>query len=416
MAPAASTPTAGAATKSAAAVAALKRISHGDLAWGSVATDNMLVAKWTKAAGWGASEVVSVADGLRLSPATSALHYGTSIFEGMKLYAARPAAGLSDSGMGALAAESGRRAALFRPHFHAARLNASAARMALPTVDEDLLLDDIARLVRHERDAGWLPAARGTSLYIRPLLFASEASLGVRRSNEATLVVTCHPVGSYFSGSGSPKSLRLLVDPAGRVRAWPGGVGFAKTGGGYAASIAPADEAKNSGYDTVLWTGGEERIVGECGQMNFFWIRCDKSTGRRVLCTPELDGTILAGANRDSILKIAIPLGIAHEVQETRTPLMDLTRAIDSGEVVEMFGSGTAAIVVPVKSITADGVEHAAKEAEEAGDASAKIRSAMMNIHHQEDGHLGEGWMFDIDEPRIEDAGVLQAETADAAA
>jgi branched-chain amino acid aminotransferase len=312
--------------------------------------------------------------------------------QGMKVYSAAAPGGETDG-----AAPPGSRAALFRPDFHARRLNASAARLALPAVDEATLVADISRLAAAERDAGWLPAAPGAALYIRPLLMAAEPSIGVRRSDEALLVVSCHPVGSYFGGgAGPPASLRLRVDPDGRARAWPGGVGACKTGGSYGASIAPAEDAAAAGFDQVLWTGGDaDRTVGECGQMNVFWVERSAGDGApRTLVTPELDGTILAGATRDTVLKIAVAAGVAERVAERRVPLAELTAGMAAGSVVEMFGTGTGAIIVPVRSVSVDGREFVAKEREERGDASATLRRALLDIYHQREPSP---WMLDID-------------------
>lgn len=366
-----------------AAAATLKRLAAGDVPWGSETTETMLVSSWTRGGGWKAPAFRPVASGLNLSPAASVLHYGCSVFEGMKVFAAPS----SPSGG---AVPPGGAAALFRPDYHAARLNASAARVALPAVDAAQLVEDVKDLVRRERDAGWLPAGRGAALYVRPVLFASEGVIGVRRSDEATLVVTCHPVAAYFGG-GEVKSLRLCVDPKGRVRAWPGGCGEAKSAGNYAGSIGPAEEAAEQGFDQVLWTGGgEERLVGEVGQMNFFWV--EKGDGRKVLVTPELDGTILPGATRASILEMAEDCGF--KAEERRVPLAEFVRGVKEGRIMEMFGTGTGAIVVPVKSVYVDGEDLVVKEKEEAGDASVVLRETLLAIYHQENASA---WMEPVD-------------------
>jgi branched-chain amino acid aminotransferase len=291
-----------------------------------------------------------------------------SVFEGMKAFAD---------------AESPHVVRLFRPHFHAQRLNASAERMALPTFDEEELIRGVFRLVLKEQALGWIPTGRGAALYIRPLIFASEGVIGVRRSNEAMLVVTCHPVGSYFR-SGVAKPLRLFADTE-HVRAFRGGVGFAKTAGNYACSMQPAEEATRKGYDQILWTDGTpEHMVGECGQMNFFWVERGAATSRLVLVTPALDGTILPGATRDSVLVLAPQLGLVHDVEERHVPLRTLTSAIQGGTVVEMFCTGTGASVVPVRSIAVAGEEFVVRDSGAVGDMSSKLREALHDIQHSE--------------------------------
>lgn len=364
---------------------ALRDIRDGNLPWGSVHSDYMLIAKWSHTSGWTKPQVKPFQD-IPMSPATSALHYGCSVFEGFKAYSVdkdmQTVCIKSDSTAeydGKL--KSASEVKLFRPLYHVRRLNSSARRLALPEYDEDDLMSGIKKLVRAERNSGWVPRGRGSALYIRPLLFASESSIGVRRSNEATLVVTCYPVGNYFGGNIS-KSVRLLVDPN-HVRAWKGGVGFCKTGGSYACSIVPTENAKNASYDQILWTDGTpDHYVGECGQMNLFWVEWDHTTDRRILVTPELEGTILPGGTRDSILKLAVSLGVVEQVAERRVPVAELTAAISRGIVVEMFGSGTGAIIVPVECVAIDQKDYVVKTKEEPRDVSAKLREALLDIYH----------------------------------
>jgi branched-chain amino acid aminotransferase len=354
----------------------MRRIADGDLPWGSEHSDHMLVARWTKANGWGALQIENFHP-LQLSPATSVLHYGMSVFEGLKAY---------------VDANTQDVVRLFRPWFHAQRLNTSAERLALPTFDQQELVDGIAKLVRMERDCGWVPAGRGAALYIRPLLFASEDGIGVRRSNEAMLVVTCHPVGSYFR-SGMAKPIRLYADCK-HVRAFHGGIGFAKTAANYAASMQPAEMASQQGFDQILWTDGtSDHMVGECGQMNFFWVEKPISSREDyVLVTPALDGTILPGATRDSVLTLAIQLGVVHRVEEKRVPLAVFMEDVRKGIVVEMFCTGTGATIVPVESVSMSEensvvVLSTAKPIH----AGSRIRDALLDIYHSE-----HSWMCDI--------------------
>jgi branched-chain amino acid aminotransferase len=352
----------------------MRRIAEGDLPWGSAHSDHMLVATWTQAGGWGPGEIIRFQP-LQLSPCTSVLHYGMSVFEGMKAF---------------VDAEAMHVVRLFRPWFHARRLNLSAARLALPTYDEQELVTGVAKLVQMEQALGWIPVGRGASLYVRPVLFASEDGIGVRKSNEAMLVVTCHPVGSYFRG-GIAKPIRLLADCK-HVRAFRGGVGFAKTAGNYAASMQPAEEAMQRGFDQILWTDGTaDHMIGECGQMNFFWVERRPLTDEHILVTPALDGTILPGATRDCVLALAVQLNIVQRVEEKTVPLSMLMDGIRTGTVIEMFGTGTGATLVPVQSITVNGEECAIIATEIALDAGGRLRDALLNVYHTE-----HDWTCDI--------------------
>jgi branched-chain amino acid aminotransferase len=190
--------------------------------------------------------------------------------------------------------------------------------------------------------------------------------------------------------------VRLVVDPV-RMRASPGGVGDCKTGGSYAAAIVPTEAAIEAGFDQVLWCDGSpERAVGECGQMNVVWV--ERIGDVTTLVTPILDGTILAGATRDSVLALArdSKRGFVDAVEERRVPLAELTSKMARGEVIEMFGTGTGAIIVPVKSVTVGDIEFVAKDSEVGSDTSARIREALLDIYHG-DAPDTEGWMIDID-------------------
>lgn len=286
------------------------------LGFGRYFTDHLFRADWTPAAGWQAAGVLPYAD-LALDPAASALHYGQSVFEGMKAF--RRPGGL----------------ALFRPRAHAERLVVSARRLAMPPVDPELLLAGVRALLA--ADAGWMPSAPGTSLYVRPVLYASEPFLGVRAAKAYTLLVFVSPVGGYF---GDERPLRIWVERA-RARAAPGGIGAAKASANYVASLLPAEEAKARGFDQVLWLdAAEHRWLEEIGTMNVFARIGDG------LVTPPLGGTILAGVTRDSVLTLARARGVRAE--ERPVSLDELSAAHRAGTLRELFGTGTAAVVSPI--------------------------------------------------------------------
>jgi branched-chain amino acid aminotransferase len=278
----------------------------------------MLLADWDEGKGWHDARVVPYGP-LPLDPAASVLHYGQAAFEGMKAFR-----------------RDGGRMVLFRPRAHAARLARSAVRLCLPEVPEPLLLEGVKALLRE--DASWMPAAPGTSLYVRPFLFATEAFLGVRPSKRCLFAVIVSPVGGYFSGP--PRPLRIWVEQE-RARASPGGIGAAKAAANYVASLQAAEDAKARGFDQVLWLdGAEHRHVEEIGTMNFF----AKIAGRVV--TPALEGTILPGVTRDCVLALCRDLGVP--VEERRVALAELAAARQAGTLEEVFGTGTASLVAPI--------------------------------------------------------------------
>jgi branched-chain amino acid aminotransferase len=290
-----------------------------DLAFGRHFTDHLLRAEWDQGRGWHDLRIEPYGP-LHLDPGTSALHYGQAIFEGLKAYPA-PGGGLR----------------LFRPRAHALRFASSARRLCMPPPDPAWLVEGLKALLRV--DAGWMPAAPGTSLYVRPLLFATEPYLGVRASSSYALLVMCCPVGAYFSGP--PRPLRIRVEQQ-LSRAAPGGIGAAKGAANYVASLSAAEAARAAGYDQVLWLdAAQHRAVEEIGTMNFF-----ARLGGKVV-TPSLEtGTILPGITRDTVLALLREWGVP--VEERRVEWDELVRAHGRGELLEAFGTGTASVVLPI--------------------------------------------------------------------
>ncbi len=303
------------------------RPREDDLGFGRHFTDHLFKMDFDEGRGWHSPRVESYGP-LVLDPAASALHYGQAAFEGLKAFS-RPGGAI----------------ALFRPQAHLARLSASARRLAMPPPPENVALEGIRALVRE--DASWMPRTSGTSLYLRPLLFATEPFLGVRPSRSYALVVMISPVGGYFSGP--PRPLRIWVEPE-RARAARGGIGAAKASANYVASLLAAEEAKAHGFDQVLWLdAAEHRFVEEIGTMNVF----AKIGGR--LVTPALEGTILPGVTRDCAIVLSRELGVA--VEERRLALDEIVSAHRAGTLEELFGTGTASLAAPIGELaSASGV------------------------------------------------------------
>jgi branched-chain amino acid aminotransferase len=248
-----------------------------------------------------------------LAPSISGLHYGISVFEGMKAHQAADGQPL-----------------LFRPRENARRFQRSAERLAMSPVPEALFLDGLRELVRLDR--AWIPPADLGALYIRPILFSVEPSIRVKPADRCQFIIFTFPFGAYFS---SP--VDLLVSER-YVRAFPGGTGDTKPAGNYAASLLADQEARNAGFTSVMWLDGiEHRYVEECGVMNIFFV-----LGSEVV-TPPLGGTILPGITRDSVITLLRDMG--HQVKEERIAIDDLFRYHDKGDLLECFGTGTAATV-----------------------------------------------------------------------
>lgn len=289
-----------------------------DPGFGKVFSDHMVSIDYAEGKGWH-NAAVGPRVPISLDPAAAVLHYAQEIFEGMKAYR-REDGSLS----------------LFRPDANAARFNASAMRMAMPPLPEELFVAAIREQVRIDRD--WFPAVEGGSLYLRPFMFATEAFLGVRPALEYKFLVIASPAGNYFK-SGSPAVSIWISDYS---RAAPGGTGAAKTGGNYAASLVPTAEAFSRGHDQVLFLDAVERKwVEELGGMNLFFVFDDGS-----MITPPLTGTILPGITRDSLLQLAREEGLS--VREEAYSIDQWRADAASGKLVETMACGTAAVVTAV--------------------------------------------------------------------
>lgn len=291
------------------------------LGFGRIYTDHMFIMNYSVEKGWHDPRVEPFHN-FELSPAAMVLHYSQTIFEGLKMYRT-PDGGFQ----------------LFRPRDNFRRMNESAARMAIPAFDEQVALAGLLKLL--EADKAWTPSAPGTSLYIRPTIIATDPYVGVRSSHTYAFFIILSPVGAYYAGGLEP--VGIYVEDT-FVRAVRGGVGFAKTGGNYAASLKASDVAKEKGYAQVLWLDGvEQKYVEEVGAMNMMFVLDGK------VVTPALNGSILAGITRDSILTLARDEGLA--VEERQISIDEVLDAAKSGRMTEAFGTGTAAVVSPVGAL-----------------------------------------------------------------
>lgn len=301
----------------------LPELDFGSLGFGTVYSDHMLSAEYVGGR-WGEPALVPFGP-IPLSPATAALHYGQSVFEGLKAH--------RDGGGAVL---------LFRPGENARRFRRSAERMAMPPVPEAVFVEGLRELVR--LDAGWVPPAGAGALYIRPLLFATDPSIRVRPSERYRFLVFTFPFGGYF-----PPAIDALVSMV-HARAFPGGTGDVKPAGNYGAGLAVEAAARAEGCDTVLWLDAlEHRNVEECGVMNLFVVLGD------VVVTPPLGGTILGGVTRDSVLTLLRDAG--HRVEERPLAIDEVVAAHREGRLRECFGTGTAATLAHIRRLRYDGAD-----------------------------------------------------------
>ena len=291
------------------------------LVFGKSMTDHMFIVDYDAGQGWHDPRIVPYAP-LQIDPAAKVLHYAQEIFEGLKAYR-------TDDGS----------IQLFRPMDNIRRMNDSAERISLPQIPEDLALAGITELVKLERD--WVPHEKDTSLYIRPFVIATDPFLGVRPSDTYLFIIILSPSGAYYESGLDPVKIWIEDD---YVRAVRGGIGEAKTGGNYVASLAAQVKAHDEGYSQVLWLDGVERkYIEEVGAMNIFF----KINGKVV--TPMLNGSILPGVTRATCIDLCKHWGM--DVEERRISVDELVEAAKSGALEECWGSGTAAVISPVGAL-----------------------------------------------------------------
>ncbi len=334
------------------------------LGFGQYFTDHMFVANYETGKGWYEAKTVDYAS-FAIDPAASVLHYSMEIFEGLKAY--RSADG---------------RILLFRPEQNARRMNRSATRLCMAEIPEELFLRGVKEVVLQDKD--WIPGDEGTSLYIRPTMIANENFLGIKVSNRFMFYVILSPVGPYYKEGFNP--IPIYVEDK-LVRASVGGVGDIKTGGNYAASLFADNRAKKLGFTQVLWLDSKEhRFVEEVGSMNIFFVFGNK------LVTPALNGSILPGITRDSVLKLAPDLG--YEVEERAISIDEVLEGIKSGKVTECFGSGTAAVISPVGLLHYKGVDYVLNNGR-TGEVTNHIYRSLVDIQY---GRAADpyGWVQEI--------------------
>ncbi|MEX0141768.1 Branched-chain-amino-acid aminotransferase [compost metagenome] len=336
-------------------------------AFGRIFTDHMVVIPYRDGK-WQQGELKAYGP-LMLDPSASSLHYGQAIFEGYKAFA-QPDGSIKT----------------FRPEQNAERFNRSAARLAMPAIPVELFLEAGDALIAQDRN--WVPKNTGESLYMRPLMIATDPYLGVRPSEEYLFVLFASPAGAYFPKGVKPVTVWISED---FVRAAPGGTGEAKCAGNYAASLMAQSQAQEKGCDQVVWLDAVHReFIEEMGGMNLFFVYKD---GEKItVVTPELTGTLLPGITRRSLLEMAKDLGYATE--ERKLSVQQWRDDIASGRMTEVFACGTAAVITPVGVAKANGFEMTINNNEN-GAVTLALREALLGLQHgtAADTH---GWMHKV--------------------
>lgn len=339
----------------------ISQVDFQDIQFGKIYSDHMFIAdydgkQWSKLR-------IEPFENFSVSPAMSVLHYGQSIFEGLKAYK-------NESG----------EALIFRPDRNAARFNKSAVRICMPEIPEEIFLGGMHEVIKLDKD--WIPDRVGTSLYIRPFMIATDEYIGVRPSQTYRFIIFTGPVGAYYS-----KPVRVKVEKE-FVRAAEGGTGFAKTAGNYAGSLYPAQLAAQEGYDQLIWTDAKNHeYIEEAGTMNIMLVIDD------TLITPPTSGSILDGITRDSILTLAKDWGMKVEVR--KVSVKEIVQAIEQNRLQEAFGAGTAATVAHIQAIANDGINYELPAIEDRK-FSNKVLKALDDIKYgrTEDTH---NWVMKID-------------------
>ncbi|MBO7214230.1 MAG: branched-chain amino acid aminotransferase [Clostridia bacterium] len=307
-----------------------KKVKPADntLGFGKYFSDHMAMITWSQEKGWHNARIVPF-ENISIHPASTVLHYGAEIFEGLKAYRR------ADGGV-----------QMFRPMENVKRLNRSAERLCLPTIPEDVAFELLTKFVEVEQE--WTPSSAGTSLYLRPFMFGNDETLGVHSVHNAEFVIIASPVGSYYKEGINPVKIMIENED---VRAVRGGTGYAKCGGNYAASTRAGKRAEDKGYSQVLWLDGVERkYIEEVGAMNVMF----KINGKIV--TPMLSGSILPGITRMSCIEVLKSKGFT--VEERLLSIDELLDAMKTGALEEAFGCGTAAVISPIGELMYDGVKY----------------------------------------------------------
>lgn len=330
-----------------------KKPSPEDLGFGVHFTDHMFLMKWDRENGWHDSKICPYHD-FKMDPAAMVFHYGQAIFEGLKAYR-----GKDDQLF------------LFRPEDNFERMNQSALRMCMPRIPVDKVLKSLKSLIY--LDKKWVPSSDGATLYIRPTMIAVEPTLGVSPSSTYYFYIIMSPVGAYYAEGCNPTKIYVSDD---HVRAVKGGVGHVKTAGNYAASLYTSEIAKKKGCTQVLWLDAcEHKYIEEVGTSNIFFRIND------TLITPALEGSILGGLTRNSVLQLAESWGV--EVVERKISIDEVLNANDKGELQEVFGTGTAAVISPVGEFIFKDQSYKVNNGE-TGELSARLYKELQAIQNGE--------------------------------
>ncbi|XP_041472803.1 branched-chain-amino-acid aminotransferase, cytosolic-like [Lytechinus variegatus] len=342
-----------------------------NLLFGHNMSDHMLTVPWTERDGWSTPRITPLKN-LSLHPACSVFHYAICLFEGMKAYKG----------------EDGK-IRFFRPYENMERMNNSAERAALPRFSGEEMIRCMARLVHTDRD--WVPDSRTSSLYMRPTFIGTEPTLGVNYPKHALLYCIVGPVGPYFE-TGTFNPVTLYADTM-HIRAWHGGVGYAKMGSNYAPTIKPQHDAEAKGCQQILWLYGDEHYLTEVGTMNIFlyWYN---DAGEKELITPPLDGTILPGVTRRSLLDLAREWN-EFKVTERRVAMDEFQKALSEKRIIEFFGAGTACVVCPIGKILFKGDMMDIPTMDNGAELCKRFYNTLMDIQY---GRVSHPWAVEIDE------------------
>jgi branched-chain amino acid aminotransferase len=335
-------------------------VDFENLEFGKYVADHMLVCDYAKG-DWQQPQIVPFAN-LSLSPMALALHYGQTVFEGMKAFRMKDG-----------------RISIFRMEKHYDRFVKSLERMCMAVPPKEIFVDGLSKLV--ETDKAWVPGQKGSALYLRPFMYASEARFGMKISDEYRFIVFTGPVPELYA-----KPIRVKVE-TNYTRAAKGGTGFAKSGGNYGGAYYPTRIAREQGYDQVLWTDGvENKFIEESGMMNVMFVIND------VLVTPPLSDSILDGVTRDSLLTLAKDLG--YKTEQRPVEVAGLEKAFLNNTITEAFGAGTAAVVAPIQTIQINGIDHQLPEYNE-GSMLNKLKQKLERIRTGVEDDIHE-WNFII--------------------
>ncbi|XP_075159043.1 branched chain amino acid transaminase isoform X2 [Haematobia irritans] len=331
-----------------------------ELGFGKLFTDHMLKIYWHKSLGGWQQPQITPLENLVMHPAAKVLHYAVELFEGMKAYR-----GVDD------------KIRIFRPNMNMNRMNLAAKRSGLPTFEGEEFVKCLSRLLTI--DSEWVPHTEAASLYIRPTLIGIDPTLGVAASDSALLYAILSPVGSYFKSEDDTGAVSLLADPS-YTRAWPGGAGNRKMGSNYAPTINVQKEASRKGLQQVLWLYGDDHQLTEVGTMNIFMFFINEN-GEKELRTPPLNGLILPGITRDSILALTRQWG-KFKVTEEKFNMHDIENLLNQGRLLELFGTGTACVVSPVNRISYMGKDLYIPTMEQEKPVHETIRETLMDIQY----------------------------------